>query len=215
MRQLQIIKRQAGFAWLPAAIGGFASLLGGKRANVASAKQAQINRDFQERMSSTAHQREVQDLRAAGLNPILSATGGSGASTPSGSTAQQRDIVTPATSTALQLRQQKQELINMRATTGKIVADTASAIASAKEAAARTGVQENISSISSAPAAIGDVVGGMARHIRDNFGRIGSSAADAIRTIGQFERGPSGSRLTYKQLQTPVGTDRGRGRRSE
>lgn len=51
--------------------------------NMWSAAQAQKQMDFQRELSSNAHQREVQDLKAAGLNPILSAHG-NGASTPNG-----------------------------------------------------------------------------------------------------------------------------------
>lgn len=52
-----------------------------------NSKEAQKNRDWQEYMSNTAHQREVKDLMAAGLNPVLSASGGNGAAVTSGSAA--------------------------------------------------------------------------------------------------------------------------------
>lgn len=50
--------------------------------NIMSYRSNRLNREWNERQANTAHQREVKDLRAAGINPILTADGGGGAMTP-------------------------------------------------------------------------------------------------------------------------------------
>lgn len=98
-----------------------------------NALEAQKNRDFQERMSNSAYQRGMTDMRQAGLNPILAYQRG-GASSPTGSTAtgtaatMQAPKIDNVLGDALQggmaLASARQTLANQKATEDNIRTDT-------------------------------------------------------------------------------------------
>jgi len=124
-------------AWPAAAIigagadvlGGLFGMSGQSSANRANERIAKENREFQERMSSTAYQRAAKDLDAAGLNRILAL--GSPASTPGGATAVMQNKKAPlargvsqSAHTALALKKASAEISNIGANTENTEANT-------------------------------------------------------------------------------------------
>lgn len=101
-----------GAAAVTGGLNFLSSAYSAKKAYKYASKLQTAQNAWMERMSNTAHQREVADLRAAGLNPILSATGGSGASTPQAGSANQSPVdpqLGEAVQTALDFKRYKNE----------------------------------------------------------------------------------------------------------
>ena len=76
---------------IPALIAAGASIYGAKQRNKAAQKAASNQMSFQKNMSNTSYQRGMEDMKKAGLNPILAGKIG-GASTPGGATYQPENV---------------------------------------------------------------------------------------------------------------------------
>lgn len=80
----QSMLKQMGYNTLQAIMQGVYNHIENSVAMNYNSAEALANREWQEHMSSTAYQRAVEDMKKAGLNPILAFANG-GASTPGGS----------------------------------------------------------------------------------------------------------------------------------
>lgn len=113
---------------LGALIGGGLNLIGGLLGNEEATDESALNREFQERMSNTAYQRGMKDMRKAGLNPMLAYSQG-GASVPTGNMANLQNPFAGAASAFAQIRQA--DAAEVQAASSAQQAETASSVAEA------------------------------------------------------------------------------------
>lgn len=130
-------------------LGGLLGYSGAQRANQANIDLGREQREWQQWMTGQAHQIEVNDLKAAGLNPILSVN--AGANTPSPGLPQVSNAMEPLGSALasgakealgfkLAAAKQKEEIELLKAQKLAVKADEQQKTNAANELAARTNI---------------------------------------------------------------------------
>lgn len=193
-----------GYGAISSAKASKANIAAIEATNAANAKLAAENRDWMERMSNTAHQREVKDLVAAGLNPVLSVN--AGASTPGSSAAVMENPNEGQMENKVATARQMQEAMAIIAAAGKARSEIKLNNAMAVSETKRQGILDAEKAIADANASdarrrksynesgLGKV-GGYVKGFAGDFGGallaalgLGGASAKAVGAIGSISK---------------------------